>query len=179
MSKTACPTVLLGLTLFLLPPVAASAQAQKTPAHGPSISKSQKAAEKTPSKLPLQALTLVSTSEAARKAAEEATVKSQHTRGTSPPSSQAGSKQEADGGVLEFHADDSAPLADSAPGTFHAKDQKKSVLKNIHGSVYGAAASGVGQANAVNGAVGADSNNGKFNIYMEGGHSQASTGTPH
>ncbi|MEJ2006563.1 MAG: hypothetical protein P8Z30_00145 [Acidobacteriota bacterium] len=179
MSKTACPTVLLGLMLFLLLPATTPAQTQKTSGPEYSTSQSRKSAEKTPSKLPLRALTLVSTSGAARKAAEEASRKSQTAKGTSRPSSQAGSKEEADRGVMEFHANDSAPLANSATGTFHAKGKEKPALKNIHGSVYGATASGIGKANAVDGAVGADSSNGKINIYVESGHSHAKTPNPH
>jgi len=178
MSKTACPTVLLALILFLFLPAAASAQTVKPSAPDHSIPESRKTAEKTPSKLPLQALTLVSTSEAARKAAEEASLKEGIPKGKALTSDPPGSKQETDGGVLEFHANDSPPLSDSTTGTFHAKDQKKSVLKNIHGSIDGATASGVGRANAVDGAVGADSSNGKLNIYLEGGHSHASPPNP-
>lgn len=178
MSKTAWRTVLLGLALLVLLPAAVMARVQKTPLQTTSTTKAGKA-EKTPSKLPLSALTLVSTSAAARKVAAEATAKALAPKNASPTLSPVGSEQETSGSVREFQTDNTAGLSDSSNGTFQMKNHKRSMLKNIHGSVYGATASGIGRANTVDGAVGADSSNGKFSVYMQGEHSHISTPPPH
>ncbi|MGH7969194.1 MAG: hypothetical protein ACREIC_10760, partial [Limisphaerales bacterium] len=89
-----------------------------------------------------------------------------------------GDKGAANAAVMEFHPTDGA-APDSSKGTFQVKDRKKSVLKNIHGSAYGAAASGIGGANGESGAVGADSRGGKFNVYVEGEHAHDNTPNPH
>jgi hypothetical protein len=178
MSITSRDTILLVLTLFLFLPVAATAQVKKTSNPQSSTSEKPKAA-KTPSTLPLQSVTLVSTAEAVRKVAEEASAKGQTAKRPAETWNHARSKPGADGAVLEFHPTDSSVLADSAAGTVQAKSEKKSVLKNIHGSAYGATASGAGRADGEGGAVGADSRNGKFNIYVEGEHAHADTPAPH
>lgn len=176
MSKTACRTVLLVLAFFLVMPAAANAQTEKASRPQKSTSESSKTS-KAPSKLPLQSLTLVSTTEAARKVAEEASAKAETTK--TDTSILKGTKPEADGAVIEFHAIDSSFARDSSKGTFETKSQKKSLLKNIHGSAYGATASDAGRASGEGGGIGADSGNGKFSIYVEGQHTHASTPAPH
>lgn len=178
MSKTACQTVLLALTLLLLLPTVATAQAEKTTNTPNPAAQNQKAA-KTPKKLPLEALTLVSTSEAARGAAAEISAKKMALKDATRTSGKTGTKQKADGGVQQFQIDNAAGLADSSNGTFRIKDHKRSLLKNIHGSIYGATASGVGRANSVDGDVGADSSNGKLSVYVGGEHTHVRPATPH
>ncbi len=178
MSKTPWQTVLLVTALFLLLPAVAAAQAEKTSRPQDPSSVSPKAAEAS-GKLPLQSVTLVDTAEAARQVAKEASARSQTPNAAARTSNKTAPQQEADGAVLELHPADNSPLAGTARGTVQTKSPKKSVLKNIHGSAYGAAASAVGQANGEAGAIGADSSNGKFNIYLEGEHAHASTPAPH
>jgi hypothetical protein len=178
MSKTPWQTVLLVLALFLLLPPAATGQEEKTASLQPSDSKSAKAA-KPASKLPLQSVTLVSTEEAARKAAEEVRARAESGKTAPETSKQAEGSKAAEGAVLEFHPTDGLPGAAVAKGGLQEKDRKKSVLKNIHGSAYGAAASAAGRANSEGGAVGADSRGGKVNIYVEGEHTRTSTPVPH
>jgi len=178
MSQTSWQTVLLVMALFLLLPAAAAAQGEKTSGPQSSPAENSKAA-KTPGRLSLQTVTLINTAEAARKAAEEASAKTQASRGAARDAGKSGAKQETGGAVLEFRPTEGLPAAVSAPETVQAKHPKKSVLKNIHGSAYGATASAVGQANGEAGAVGADSSNGKFNIYVEGEHGHASAPAPH
>lgn len=178
MSKTACHTVLLGLVIFLLLPAAAMARAQKVSFRDTSTAKARKA-EKTPSRLPLSALTLVSTSEATRKVAAEATAKALGPKDASPTLSSVRSEQETAGSVREFQTDNTVGLSGPSNGTFQIKNHKRSMLKNIHGSVNGATASGIGRADTVDGAVGADSGNGKFSVYIQDEHSHRSTPPPH
>jgi len=178
MSKTPWQTVVLVTALFLFLPAAAAAQKEKPSGPQKATSENSKAA-KSPGRLPLQSVTLVNTDEAARKVAEEASARAQTPKGAARTSNKTAPQQEADGAVLEFRPTEGSPMADPAPGTVQTKSSKKSVLKNIHGSAYGAAASAVGQANGEGGAVGADSSNGKFNIYVEGEHAHASTPAPH
>lgn len=165
------------LALFLVLPSAATAQKAKSSNAPPANPKSVNST-KSQKKLPLQDVTLVSTAAAVRKVAEEASSRAQAPKAASKASVKPKSKQVADGAVLEFHPE-SNPAGDSTKGGFQKKSGKKSVLKNIHGSAYGAAASAVGQANGEGGAVGADSSNGKLNIYIEGEHTHASTPAPH
>jgi hypothetical protein len=177
MSKTLWQTMLLVLALFLVLPSAAAAQEEKSSNAPPPNPKSVKST-KPQSSPSLQDVTLVSTAAAVRKVAEEASSKAQAPKAASKTSVKAKSKQVADGAVLEFHPE-SNPTGDSTKGGFQKRSGKKSVLKNIHGSAYGAAASTVGQANGEGGAIGADSSNGKLNIYVEGEHTHASTPAPH
>ena len=179
MSKTPWKTVLVVLALFLVLPAAATAQQEKPSGSHPSDSQNSKSV-KAPDKLPLQSVTLVSTDDAARKAAEEARARLQRLKSTSETAKHEGDKGAANAAVLEFHPTDGAPPADSSKGTFQVKDgKKKKVLKNIHGSAYGATASGFGRANGEGGAVGADSRGGKFNVYVEGEHAHDNTPNPH
>jgi hypothetical protein len=178
MSKTPWQTVLLVLALFLLLPPAANAQEEKPSSRHPSDSKSSKAA-KPAAKLPLQSVTLVSTEEAARKVAEEASARAQSGKTVPESSKQAKPDKATEGAVLEFRPAQGLPAADLSKGGYQEKGGKKSVLKNIHGSAYGAAASAAGRVNSESGAVGADSRNGKVNIYVEGERTHASTPAPH
>jgi hypothetical protein len=178
MTKTPWQTVLLVSALFLLLPPASSAQEKKPTSPQPSDSKSAKAA-KPASKAPLQSVTLVSTEEAARKAAEEVRARAESGKTAPGSSKQAGPSKAAEGAVLEFHPADGLPGAAVAKGGLQEKDRKKSGLKDIHGSAYGAAASAAGRANSEGGAVGADSRGGKVNIYVEGERTHASTPVPH
>jgi hypothetical protein len=178
MSKTLWQTMLVLLALFLILPAAASAQQEKPSGSHPSDSRNSKAV-KAPDNLPLQSLTLVSTDDAARKAAEEARAKKQpHNKAASETAKPEGDKATANAAVIEFHPTEGT-AANSSKGTFQVKDRKKSALKNIHGSAYGAAASGIGAANGEGGAVGADSGSGKFNVYVEGEHAHDNTPNPH
>jgi hypothetical protein len=178
MSKRPWQTVLAVLALFLLLPSPANAQEGK-PSHAqPSDSQNAKAV-KAPAKLPLQSLTLVNTADAARKVAEEESARKQLEKASGPAAKHSESGKAAGGAVLEFHPTDGPAAADSSQGTFKVKGRKKSVLKNIHGSAYGAAASGIGGANGEGGAVGADSGSGKFNVYVEGEHAHDNTPNPH
>lgn len=178
MTKTLWQTMLVLLAGFLVQPAVAVAQQEKPSNSHPSDSQNSKAV-KAPEKLPLQSVTLVSTDEAARKAAEEARAKTQSHKAASENAKREGDKAVANSAVTEFHPTDGPPPADSSKGTFKEKDRKKAVLKNIHGSAYGAAASGIGRANGEGGAVGADSGSGKFNVYVEGEHAHDNTPNPH
>jgi len=177
MSKTPWHAALFVLAIFLLLPAASNAQAEKPSTQNNAVQKRTKAA-KAPAKLDLQSVTLVSTEAAARKVAEEASARAQEPKAALQTPKQAASQQGAEGAVHEFHPEDD-PAINSAAATFHVKDHKKSLLKNIHGSAYGAAASQIGQASGEAGNVGADSGNGKFHVYMEGGHSHTNTPVPH
>ncbi len=178
MSKTSWHIALFVLAMFTLLPVAASAQEQKSSNPQAIPSEGAKNA-KAPSKLPLQSLTLINIDQDVRKVAEEASARSKASKTTTQAPTQKGSAQPAEGAVLEFKPTDNAFGTAADPGTFQVKTHKKSVLKNIHGSAYGATASALGNANTESGAVGADSGNGKFNVYVEGEHSQANTPAPH
>jgi hypothetical protein len=177
MSKTPRRMALLVLAMFLLMPAATFAQEGKTPDHPPSNSKNAKPVN--PAANPsLKSVTLVSSDAVARKVAEEESAKAQASKTNSKHSKQAETSKATDGAVLEFHPTDSPP-AQSGKGTFQVKNRKKSVLKNVHGSVYGAAASAVGGAHGEGGAVGAESGNGKVGVYVEGERTQANTPVPH
>lgn len=177
MSKTHWQTLMILLAVFLVLPAVANAQQEKT--SGPHASDSQNLkSAKAPDKLPLRSLTLISTDEAARKAAEEARAKEQPQKDASKTTMREDDKGTADAAVMEFRATDGATTR-SSKETFQVKDRKKSVLKNIHGSAYGAAASGIGGANGEGGAVGADSASGKFNVYVEGAHTHDNSPNPH
>ncbi len=179
MCKTPRHIIALVVTLFLFLPVAFAGQVKKKTSNSKLSAPARLKAAKAPNKLSLQSLTLVSTSEAARKAAEEASAKAEKTKTRAGTSILRGARPEADGAVIEFHAVDGSFARDSSKGTSQAKSQKKSVLKNIHGSAYGATASAFGRATGEGGAVGASSGNGKFSVYVEGQHTQASTPAPH
>ena len=121
--------------------------------------------------MPLNELTLVSTSKAARQAAKAAKEKSQD-RGTSK-------SREADGsGILELQPAKPDGLAKSTSGDAHQKSQKGHLLKDVHGSVYGATAGPGATDHATAGDVGARSRNGKVNVFVETEHSRTSQAGP-
>jgi hypothetical protein len=177
MSKKPSHMALSVLAMFLLMPAAVCAQEGKTSDHPPSIRNNAKAV-KPAAKPSLKSVTLVSSDALARKVAEEESARAQASKTDSKHSKQAEASKATDGAVLEFHPTDSPPV-ESGKGTFQVKNRKKSVLKNVHGSVYGAAASAVGGAHGEGGAVGADSGNGKFGVYVEGERTHANTPVPH
>ncbi len=179
MCKTSRHIIVFAVALFLFLPAVVAAQVKKKASSSKVSAQEKLKAAKAPSKLSLQSLMLVSTSEAARKAVEEASAKAKKTKTRAGTSILRGTKREADGAVTEFHAVNGSFAGDSSKEISRVKSQKKSVLKNIHGSAYGATASAIGRANGVGGAVGASSGNGKFGIYVEGQHTQASTPAPH
>ncbi|HET9177928.1 MAG TPA: hypothetical protein VFQ24_06180 [Terriglobia bacterium] len=178
MSRTYWKTALLVLVMCVSLSPAATAQEQKTASPHAADSQSGKAV-KPAANLPLQSVTLVSTEEAARRAAEEVRARAQTSKLSSEPSKEGAASKAAEGAVLEFHPTDSLPAKDAVKGRVQQKDQSKSVLKNIHGSAYGAAASAAGRANGEGGDVGAESRGGKINIYVEGERTHASTPAPH
>ncbi len=178
MGRTAWQTVLLVLVMVVVLPPAATSHESKTASPGAKGSQCAKAA-KPAAQLPLQSVTLVSTEEAAHKAAEEMRAKAQTSKTPSKASKEAEAGNAADGAVLEFHPTGSLPGKVAVKGGFQPKDQSKPVLKNIHGSAYGAAASAAGRANGEGGDVGAQSRGGKINIYVEGERTHASTPFPH
>jgi hypothetical protein len=174
MSKIPCRTVPFVLVLLLLLPITAAAQAKEP--QRPASEKPK--AAKAPTTLPLRSLTFVSPDEAAREIAETR-AKARASKKTAGISNPTGTGNAADGAVLELHPTDSPPLSGSATATFLTMSQKKSVLKDIHGSIYGGVASGTGLTNVENGAVGADSGNGKLNVYLEGEQAHVNTPAPH
>lgn len=176
MSKAPWHIAAIILVAFLLLPPGAKAQTEKSSSKPEATNKGAKAV-KAPAKPPLQSVTLQSTAEAARKVAEEASARALGQEKAPKNSKQSGTSGAPGDAVLEFHPTASPPAEGS--GNIQEKDNKSSVLKNIHGSAYGAAASAAGSASAEGGAVGADSRNGKVNIYVEGGHAQAGTPVPH
>lgn len=178
MYKTLGHVVLFVLPWFLFLSVTATAQIKK-PSSSQSPTSEKPEAGKAPARLPLQSVTLVTPEQAARKVAEEASTKTRNHKTAPGISNLAGPGQGTEGAVLEFRPADSSQLADSAAAAAHAKGRKNSVLKNIHGSAYGATASGAGRASGEGGSVGADSGNGKLNIYLEGEHAHTGTPTPH
>ncbi len=139
------------LATFLLLPLAANAQAEKSSSKKSDVPESPKVV-KTPAKPPLQSVTLPSTAEAVSKVAEEASAKSLAAKAAGKTSSQSGTSGAPGDAVLEFHPTATTPAAGS--GDFKEKDNKNSVLKNIHGSAYGAAASAAGSASAEGGPSG-------------------------
>jgi hypothetical protein len=177
MSKTPWHVALFVLAMFLLMPAAAFAQEGKPSDHPPSNPQNAKAVNPA-DKPSLKSVTLVSSDAVARKVAEEESAKAQASKTNSKHSKQAETSKATDGAVLEFHPTDSPPVQ-PGKGTFQLKNRKKSALKNVHGSVYGAAASAVGGAHGEGGAVGANSGNGKLGVYVEGERTHANTPVPH
>jgi hypothetical protein len=163
--EAAILTGILGLWL----PAAASAQT-KAQAPSPAASKTQtKQDSKAPSKLPLKDLGVISTAEAAREAAKA--------KAQGPATSQSGPADV--NGVLEFQAVKSESSSDSPSKDARLKDHKKPLLKDFHGSVYGAAAGQGSGGRTAAGEAGASSKSGKLNVYVEGEHSQANSPGSH
>jgi len=174
--EAAILTGILGLWL----PAAAAAQT-KAQAPPPASSKTPaQEASKAPTKLPLKDVGVISTAEAAREAAEAAHKAAQATKAKAPQG-QATSKsgQAEESGVMEFQPVKSDSSADSPFKDAHLKDHQKPLLKDFHGSVYGAAAGQGAAERTAAGAAGASSGNGKLNVFVEGQHSQANNPGPH
>ena len=158
-------TGILGLGLS----AAAAAQATAL-APGPAASKTQtKQDSKAPAKLPLKDLGVVSTAQAAREAA-----KAKEQGPASSPSRPADVN-----GVLEFQAVKSESSSDAPSKDARLKDRKKPLLKDFHGSVYGAAAGQGSGGRTAAGDAGASSKSGKLNVYVEGEHAQANSPGSH
>jgi hypothetical protein len=161
-------TGMLGLGL----PAATSAQT-KTQAAPPQVGSQTQAGKdsKPPAMLPLKDLGVISAAELAREAAKtKARAQGQATSKSSPAN---------EGGTLEFQPVKGGSSSDSPSTDAHLKDQKKPLLKDFHGSVYGATAGQSGAGSTAAGAVGASSPSGKLNVFVEGQHSQASNPGPH
>ena len=178
MSRTPWQTALLAPVMFVFLSPAATSQEPKSVSPRATDSQDVKAA-KPAARLPIRSLTLVSTEEAARKAAEEMRAKAQTSKTPPETSQEAEAGKAADGAVLEFHPTDSLPGKGAVKGGVQEKDRSKPVLKNIHGSAYGAATSAAGRANGESGDLGAQSRGGKINIYVEGERTHTSTPVPH
>ena len=158
-------TGILGLWLS----ASASAQSNKA-APDPAAAKGQtKQDSKAPAKLPLKDLGVISTAQAARDAAKAKT--------QSPATSQ--SKPADVNGVMEFQAVKSEPSSNSPSKDARLKDRKKPLLKDFHGSVYGAAAGQDSRGRTAAGDAGASSKSGKLNVYVEGEHAQANSPGSH
>ncbi|HEX5412666.1 MAG TPA: hypothetical protein VFZ27_12525 [Terriglobia bacterium] len=178
MSRARWQNVLIVLALLVLVSPAAAAQEQDTASPRATDSKKTKAA-KPVVQLPLRSVTLVSTDEAARNAAEEVRARAQSSKTSPDKTKQADVGKAADGAVLEFHPADGLPGRSAVKRGIQQEGRSKSVLKNIHGNAYGTAASAAGRARGEGGEVGADSRDGKINIYVEGERNHASTPVPH
>lgn len=145
------PAVLV--TVILLACVLARAQNQdysKGSTEASPKSKSEK-------KINLLEATRVSTTDAAKSAAKDESAES----GTSKTSADSG-----DAAVLEFKPTASA---EERPVAVHSDASKKSMLKNAHGNVYGAAGAGNRETG---GAVGTASKGGKTSVYVEANRSR-------
>ncbi len=114
----------------------------------------------------LDEATRVSTSEAVKSVAQESKEK--------PKTSESSSASE----VLEFQP---AAPSSAAAGTVVApsKDSKKSVAKNVHGTVYGSADPQATGNRRTGGAVGTSSKSGKSSIYVETDQGRSTSSSPH
>jgi hypothetical protein len=97
-------------------------------------------------------------------AALASAAKQEANKGTSDKSA----KGDPDDAVLEFHP--AAPGATADSNAVVVNDSKESVLKNLHGEVYGA---GGARGNQETGKVGTSSKGGKSSIYVETDRSHA------
>ncbi len=166
--QAAIVAVVLGLWLSVTAP--AKAQAQGATPSGSSTAKTK--TSDTSAKLPLKDITLVSTSKAAREAALK-------TKTKAPGKSASKSGQMAGDGVMEFQLARQESSARYDSGTVQVKDGKKHVLKDIHGTIYGATGAQGVAGRSTAGAIGAATSGGKFNIFVEGQNSQAKNPARH
>jgi hypothetical protein len=129
----------------------------------------QSPAPKADKKRLLEEATRVSTSEAAKSAAQEETAK--HAASETSEGSSASD-------VLELQR---AARSSAAARTVVAppKDSKKSVAKNVHGTVYGSADPQATGNRRKGGAVGASSKSGKSSIYVETDQGRSTSSSPH
>jgi hypothetical protein len=158
--------------LLLVWPMFTVAQTQPQPSSAAKAT--ARKATKTNIKPPLASLTLVSTDEMARNAAEETLKKAKaQEHGAKPTSASKPSPTDVDA-VMEFHPAAAGSQAGSA--AYQTKD-KKSALKNLHGDAYGISAGARGSGEG--GEAGAESTNGKYSIYVGAEHSRASPAPSH
>lgn len=163
----------LGASLFFAVSLAAQTQAPAINSSSTTAKDSKPA--KAVKKPPLSALTLMSTDELARKAADEAAKKSKaQTQGAKPASASKPAPANT-GGVMEFQP--AAASSQPGSGTFQTKDGKKSALKHVHGEAYGDSAGAIGNREGAE--AGAASSNGKLNVYVGAEHSQANSPNSH
>lgn len=150
-------TCILAAALSLLASTVAAPQTGTEKKEQPSTQQSSAAeAEK---KRVLGEATRVSTSEAVRSAAKEATGKREKP-----------SDGSAETDVLEFHPADHS--SDARGGAVVAPSkEKKSAIKKIHGEAYGSAGAG---GRGAGGAAGASSKSGKTSVYVETEHATSS-----
>lgn len=78
----------------------------------------------------------------------------------------------ADSAVVELRPAAPRGVTGGKPVVAASKDSKDSLLKNIHGDLYGSTAAGIAGNNAEGGAVGATSKGGKTSIYVQTNRSQ-------
>lgn len=166
MSRHPLDTAILAGVLGLGLPILGRAQTKR--AAQPNTTKAQ-AAKQSPTapKLPLKDLDLISTTQAAREA----------TKGKGQSTAKSG--QSPAGAILEFHPVKSGSTSDSPSKDAHLKNSKKPLLKDFHGSVYGAAAGQGAEGSTAAGDVGASSGNGELNVFIKGQHSQTSNPGTH
>jgi hypothetical protein len=171
-SLKAALTAAFAASLGLLLPVSAAGQAKSQAAKPANLAAPNAKAPKARGKLPLNDLTFVSTAQEARDAAKASATKKSEKSAAAPRPSK--SHESGNLGVVELQPARVGASTGSESGAVHPNHQKKSVLKNVHGTVYGSEGA-AGQA--TDGAVGASSRNGKSHIFIEGQH--ANSPTPH
>jgi len=154
-----------GLALILVTPLAA--QSPDTRATEKNLPKESARKQE---KAKLEEVTRVSTEKAAQSAAKE------KTKARAEEKKEKGAELSGGSQVTEFHpaaAEESAPAEE--PGA--TKTSKKSRVKHIHGSIYGAG--GSQGSGAAGGAVGATTKSGKTSVYVESEKSRTASPTPH
>lgn len=126
-------------------------------------------ASKPDQKPALAEVTRVSTDEAAHSAARK---KAEGNAGSET------SDQPADSAVTEFHPAARTSGASSEADAGPSKGPKRSLTKNLHGTVYGARGTGHDGDHKAGASVGASSKSGKTNIYVETNRSRESSPAP-
>lgn len=159
---------LLGLAALVLTALPPSAQAQQAADKKPSSKTSASSRTAQKNKLKLLEVTRVSTRQAARKAAEAEVDKK---TGTAPDS-----KQAAAIGVVELQPN-RHPEGKQANQNA-ARPGKKSLLKNVHGSVYGATGASNSDVRRTGGDVGATTKGGKASVYVQAEKNRSNPGPP-
>ncbi len=136
---------------------------QNPPADSPAKESPAPTADK---KRLLDEATRVSTSEALKSVAQESKEKSKTSEGSSTSD------------VLEFQPS-APPSAGARTVVAPSRDSKKSMAKNVHGSVYGSADPRATGNHRTGGAVGASSKSGKSSIYVETDQGRSTSSSPH
>ncbi len=154
------------LSLLASAAIPQSQAPQNPPADSPA---KESPAPKADKKRLLEEATRVSTSEAVKSVAQE----SKEKRAASKTSESSSASD-----VLEFQ-----PAAPSSAGARTVvtppKDSKKSVAKNVHGTVYGSADPQATGNRRTGGAVGTSSKSGKSSIYVETDQGRSTSSSPH